>query len=231
MSGRSSVIAGDYSSTIGLTSPRAPSNRCVYGLDIETDTASGGLDPTRAAIVAVAVSGDGWTRVLTGAEPSLLDATDGLLAGLPAGILVTWNGGRFDLPYLADRAARCGVDLGLTLEPIPASARAREPLPGHDGGYRASWHHHWHLDAYQVYRADVGASLGLPCGLKPLARFVGLDPVEVDRTRIHELDARQLDDYVASDAVLTRELALRRWPTARRAVDRLIGSPGQEISS
>lgn len=218
------VTARRYSSSIGLTSSRSTSTECVYGLDIETDTASGGLDPATAAIIAIAVSGDGWTRVLSGAESSLLDATDALLAELPAGIVVTWNGGRFDLPYIADRAAQCDIDLGLTLEPIPAPARAREPLPGHHGGYRASWHHHRHLDAYQVYRADVGASLGLPCGLKPLARFVGLDPVEVDRTRVHELDARQLDDYVASDAVLTRELALRRWPTAGRAVDRLDGS-------
>ena len=87
------------------------------------------------------------------------------------------------------------------------------------GGYTASWYQHRHLDAYQVYRADVGASLGLPCGLKPLARMVGLSPVEVDRARIHELTDTELERYVASDAVLTRELALRRWTTARLSID------------
>lgn len=181
----------------------------------------------------MAISGDGWSRVLTGPESTLLVGTDAVLADLDDGILVTWNGGRFDLPFLADRARLCGIGLGLRLESIPMVARAREPLPGHQGGYRARWHGHGHLDAYQVYRADVGASLGLPCGLKPLARFLGLDPVEVDRTRIHELDARELDEYVASDAILARELALRRWSTAGRAVDRFAELPvgNQEISS
>ena len=111
--------------------------------------------------------------------------------------------------------------LGLQLAPDDRYRTSRDPLPGHEGGYRASWHHHRHLDAYSVYRADVGASLGIPCGLKPLARMLGFVPVEVDRGAIHALSTTELHDYVASDAVLTRELALRRWPTARRAIDRL----------
>ena len=46
-----------------------------------------------------------------------------------------------------------------------------------------------------------------------------LTPVEVDRTEIHNLSPEELDAYVASDAELARELALRRWPTARLAID------------
>lgn len=209
----------------------------VYGLDIETDTAAGGLDPAVAGIVAIAVSGAGWARVFTGHEPDLLADTDAFLVALEPGVLVTWNGGRFDLPFLFDRARLLDVPLHLRTEAAEWPRSRREPLPGHNGGYRARWGRHSHLDAYQVYRADVGASLGLPCGLKPLARFVGLDPVEVDRSRIHDLTAAELDAYVASDATLTRELAIRRWPTARRAVDRLadLGASAsercQEISS
>jgi hypothetical protein len=63
--------------------------------------------------------------------------------------------------------------------------------------------------------------MGIPCGLKPLARLLGFVPVEVDREAIHELSAKELEDYVASDAILARELALRRWPTASRAIDTL----------
>ena len=59
----------------------------------------------------------------------------------------------------------------------------------------------------------------LPCGLKTLARFMGLSPVEVDRERIHELSTDELHTYVASDAIITRELALRRWPTAAASID------------
>lgn len=193
----------------------------VYGLDIETDTSRGGLDPNLAGIVAVALSGEGWSRVFDGPEKQLLLELDHAIADLAPGVLVTWNGARFDLPFLADRARRAGVRLGLDLIADARSRSQRDPLPGHTGGYLGRWYTHHHLDAYAVYRADVGASLGLPCGLKPLARMLGLTPVEVDRTEIHELTAAQLGDYVASDAILARELALRRWPTASRAIDRL----------
>ncbi|MFN8051966.1 MAG: hypothetical protein U0Q22_11040 [Acidimicrobiales bacterium] len=70
-----------------------------------------------------------------------------------------------------------------------------------------------------MYRADVGASLGLSCALKSVARLVGLDPVEVDRSAITELPADRLAAYVASDAEVTRELVLRRWPACAPGVD------------
>lgn len=170
--------------------------------------------------MAVAISGAGWSSVFDGEEASLLQRLDAAVADLPPGVLVTWNGARFDLPFLADRAHLSGVDLGLDLVADTRSRSRRDPLPGHLGGYLGRWHGHRHLDAYAVYRADVGASLGVPCGLKPLARLLGLSPVEVDREAIHELSAQQLEEYVASDAILARELALRRWPTAQRAIDK-----------
>ncbi|MGI9603142.1 MAG: 3'-5' exonuclease [Acidimicrobiales bacterium] len=189
-----------------------------YGLDIETDTSIDGLDPDVAAVVSVAVVGDGPAQVLSGPEPELLRNLDELLATLAPGVLVTWNGGGFDLPFLARRAHRVGVELGLRLRHDPRILQ-REPLAGCPGCYRARWYGHRHLDGYRVYRADVGASLGLSCGLKALARAVGLEPIEVDRTRIHELSATELHDYVASDAVLTRRLVDRRWATAQAAID------------
>lgn len=191
----------------------------VYGLDIETDTARGGLDPTEAPIVAVALTGNGWSSVFRGDEAQLLGQLDSAIADLAPGVIVTWNGARFDLPFLADRSATVGVGLGLRLVPDSRSRSRRDPLPGHDGGYLGRWHDQAHLDAYAVYRADVGASLGIPCGLKHLSKFMGLHPVEVDASAIHLLSPQELEDYVASDAILARELALRRWPTARRAID------------
>lgn len=200
-------------------SPQTYGHHLVYGFDIETDTTRGGLDPAVARVVAVAVAGEDWHRVIDGDEPTILAQLDALILDLAPGVLVTWNGARFDMPFLADRAHLCGIPLGLQLVADTNRFSYRDPLPGHDGGYRARWHDHRHLDAYQVYRSDVGAALGLPCGLKSLARFVGLDPVEVDRTAIHSLSAPDLAAYVASDAVLARELALRRWATAARAID------------
>ncbi|MDW3217581.1 MAG: 3'-5' exonuclease [Acidimicrobiales bacterium] len=148
--------------------------------------------------------------MLDGDEPTLLAELDQLLAGLAPGVLITWNGASFDLPFLADRARVIGVDLGLQLVLDPAIPGHHDPLNGHAGAYRARWHRHAHVDGYQLYRADVGASLHLPCGLKPLARFVGLPVVEVDRERIHELSADDRRAYVASDAHLARALVGRR---------------------
>lgn len=191
-----------------------------YGLDIETDTTVDGLDPARSAVVAVAVTAPFGEEVLTGDEAELLSSLDELVVQLPPGVIVTWNGSAFDLPFLAERARRCGVRLALRLEE-DASLSGRRPgsLPGHPNPYRAAWGPHRHLDGYRLYRADVGRTLGLPCGLKPMARLVGLQPVEVDRTDIHSLGPEELHEYVASDARIARELVLRRMPAAARFAD------------
>lgn len=169
--------------------------------------------------MAVALVGDDIEVVFDGSEAQILQDLERTLAGLAPGIIVTWNGSRFDLPYLADRAQLACVPLGLHLTRSSFRDSWHDPLPGHRGGYQASWGNHRHLDAYFVFRGDVGASLHLSCALKPLARFVGLEPVEEDRRNLHLLSQEQLQAYVASDAHLTRELALRRWRTAQNAID------------
>jgi DNA polymerase elongation subunit (family B) len=182
----------------------------VYGLDIETDTSVDGLDPSVGAIVTVALSSPDGDEVFDGAEIEMVSAVDARLAGLAPGVLATWNGALFDLPFLADRAAHHGLALGLRLVLDPCIPSRRDPLPGHRGAYRAHWHGHRHVDAYQLYRSDVGPALGISCSLKAIARLVGLTPVEVDRARIHDLTPDSLAAYVASDARLARQLAERR---------------------
>jgi uncharacterized protein YprB with RNaseH-like and TPR domain len=195
--------------------------QAVYGLDIETDTTENGLDPGVAAVVTVALAGPGYEEVFTGPEPQLLLDVDARLAELEPGVLATWNGAAFDLPFLADRAALHGIPLGLRLRHDRTITMHRAPLPGHRGAYRASWYDHGHLDAYRLYRGDVGPALRISCSLKSIARFVGLVPVEVDRTRIHDLSNEALHAYAASDARLARILTERRWGTASRFVDRV----------
>ncbi|HEX6166241.1 MAG TPA: hypothetical protein VFZ30_05630 [Acidimicrobiales bacterium] len=190
-----------------------------YGLDIETDTAIDGLDPAVSPVVAAALSTPEGDEVFTGPEAGILAALDRRLRALPAGVLATWNGAAFDLPFLGDRAAACDVGLGLRLVPDPTVVLGRGPLRGHRCAYRAAWHQHDHLDAYRVYRSDVGRLLDISCSLKAIARLVGLTPVEVDRERIHEMSPASLDAYVASDARLARLLSERRWPGVARCVD------------
>ena len=194
----------------------------VYGLDIETDTAVDGLDPTVARIVAVAVAGPDGVEVFEDTdEARLLDRLDWYLAALEPGVLTTWNGAAFDLPFLADRARRHGVRLGLQLWLDPGIRLRGGALPGHLGAYRATWHTHVHLDAYRVYRADVVPALGVSGGLKAIARVCGLAPIEVCTERLHELSSEQVRAYVASDAWCTRALVRRRWSSARGAIDRV----------
>ena len=195
----------------------------LYGLDIETDTATDGLDPAVGRVLAVAVARGTEVELFDhDDEADLLLDLDRHLAALPPGVLVTWNGARFDLPYLATRAARHAVALGLQLHLDPTLAGHHEPLPGHAGAYRARWHRHLHLDAYRLYRADVGPALRLPCSLKVVAALAGMAPVEVDASRVHELGRDQIARYVSSDARCTAALAQRRWATARLAVDRVV---------
>ena len=201
----------------------------LYGLDIETDTSCGGLDPRAGGIVAAAVATDAGCRVVGGPEPELLSSLDSVLADLEPGVVVTWHGAGFDLPFLADRAARYGIRLGLELAPDPA-IDVRCPLAGHDAAYRAAWGGHTHLDAYQLFR-DIGRALLLSCSLKTMARFFGLEPVEVDRARIHDLDADSLAAYVASDAELARRLAALRWHAAPPFLDAAVVAPRQAIST
>src|SRR5690606_16145355 len=192
----------------------------VYGLDIETDTTVDGLDPGVARILTVAVSSEEVDELFTGPEPELLAELDERLRSLPAGVLATWNGAAFDLPFIADRAAMAGVPLGLRLELDPHLHVKGRSLPGHRGAYRCAWYDHAHLDAYRLYRADVGPALRISCGLKSIARFVGLPVVEVDRTQIHGLNQEALHAYASSDARLARVLAELRRDSAPRAVDR-----------
>jgi DNA polymerase elongation subunit (family B) len=194
----------------------------VYGLDIETDTTINGLDPAVASVITVALVGPVCEEVFTGPEDELLAELDERLAELEPGVVATWNGAAFDLPFIADRAALHGLRLGLELQLDPKLGSRHAPLPGHRGAYRARWFGHRHLDAYRVYRGDVGPALRISCSLKSIARFVGLAPLEVDRTRIHDLTNEALHAYAASDARLARILTERRWATASRCVDRLI---------
>jgi DNA polymerase elongation subunit (family B) len=197
----------------------------IYGLDIETDTTIDGLDPVVSPVVTIALSTPTVDEVFTGREPDLLAALDARLRALEPGIIATWNGAAFDLPFLADRAGACGVELGLRLAVDPTVVLSHGPLPGHAGAYRASWYGHHHLDAYRVYRSDVGRVLQISCSLKAVARAVGLTPVEVDRERIHELSPAVLAAYVASDARLARVLTERRWPGVARCVDLSVTPP------
>lgn len=189
-----------------------------YGLDIETDTSAGGLDPAGSAVVAAAVSTENGERVFEGDEVEVLTSLDAHLASLPAGIIVTWNGSGFDLPFIARRAELLRLHLALRLSD-DATACLRDPMPGLVHPQLARWHDHDHIDGYRLYRADVGRTLGLSCALKAMAAAVGLPAVVVDIAELHNLPSDEVAAYVASDARLARQLVDRRLPHALASAD------------
>ena len=194
------------------TTHRRFSAHNVYGLDIETDTSVDGLDPRVSAIVAVAVSTGDTDHVFDGDERRLLVELDEFLRFLDPGVLVTWYGSGFDLPFLETRSTLTGVPLGLSVGPCRHDPEA---LAG-------TWHGHRHLDAYRVYRNDLTRLLDLSCSLKSVSRLLGYEPIEVEVEQLHDLSPAELRAYVASDARLTRAAALRRWRTATPFVDQLV---------
>lgn len=197
--------------------PQLPLLPLLYGLDIETDTTVDGLDPAVAAVVAASLSTEDDVVTFRGPERQLLRSLDRHLRRLPRGVLVTWNGSGFDLPFLADRAAARRVTLGLRLTADPSLPHKHPPVKGHDAPYRATWHRHGHLDACCLYRTLLPE--GTSCALKPVARDAGLTVIDEDRALLHELDPGALLRYVASDAGLARLLAERVWLEAGALLD------------
>jgi hypothetical protein len=200
----------------------------IYGLGIETDTTEDGLDPAVASVRAVALSGRTFDELYVGDEPDILRALDARLAGLPTGVVATWNGSAFDLPFLADRARILGIDLGLKLCLDRRLTLHRAPLPGHAGAYRASWHDHGHLDTFRIYGGSDSAAQRL--SLRSLGRLVGIGAQSVHPARTQTLSNEALHACAPSDARLARVLAERRWPAAARMIDRVEWTEAEPVS-
>ncbi|MCP5025085.1 MAG: hypothetical protein GY929_02265 [Actinomycetia bacterium] len=172
--------------------------RALYGLDIEIDTTVDPLDPEVTPIIGVALAGASVDELFTGPEPLMLADLDRRLQHLEPGVIVTWNGSRFDLPFIATRARVWGTPLHLSLE----------PRPGSDGRLDAAWGRHRHLDARHLY--DQSGRGRVRLGRRRTT------PAATD-----ELDTEARHANPTSDARLARTLAQRRWGVARRSIDRL----------
>jgi hypothetical protein len=202
----------------------------IYGLDIETDTSRDGLDPTVAPVLTVALSGRKLDEVFVGAETELLTALDERLANLEPGVIATWNGSTFDLPFIADRARLLDLDLGLKLCLDRTLTMNRAPLPGHAGAYRAAWHHHTHIDTFRLYGHP--SQSGPWSSLRTIGRLLGLTSGggRDAARRTQALTNEALHAHAPSDARLARVLAERRWSAAARLVDHVEPVEAQVVS-
>lgn len=200
----------------------------VYGLDIETGHAGGTVgervDPRLAPVTRVAFSTPASDWTFTGDEPDLLGELDEVIADHRPGILVTWNGSGFVLPYLADRANIRGVRLGLRLAAEPRLRTRGETLVGHPSPYVAAWHGHRHLDAARLYRSGRRplvevTELLRSLGWHPRARHAdGTGPADVPGG---ELTHAAVHAFPTNDARLLRNMIEMRLPGVGRHVDRI----------
>ncbi len=210
-------------------------NGVVYGLDIETGHVAaatpgdaGDLDPRRSPVTRAVLSTPAHDLVFAGDEADLLDDLDEVLEQLEPGILATWNGSGFALPYLADRAALCGVRLGLRLAADPRLRPRGETLTGHRSLYRAAWYDHGHLDAARLYRSgrrplievtELLRAFGWHSGPRPCD---GSGPADVPGG---ELTHAATHAFAANDARLVRSMVETRLPGVARHIDRVLVAP------
>lgn len=189
-----------------------PLGHAIYGIDIETDVSFGSIDPSEAPIRAIGCSTRDAEVTFTGEETSILRRIDDHLADLPPGVIATWNGATFDLPYIADRARMLGVGMRLVLYADRRRRTTRALLPGHDGPYRASWGEHRHLDTFRLYGDSTTA--GGISALLGLRRHRAATIASTD-----DLLNEAIHAHAASDARLARVLTERRGTGAFRHVD------------
>lgn len=174
-------------------------------LDIETDTRVNGLDPRVAAVTEIAWFDGSQGDVLAGEEASMLHAVCSLLEQSDPGVLLSWNGSVFDFPFLDARLKHHRISSQLSLTFDPAAFVKYEPTPGYEGAYTVSWAGWEHVDVSHLYR-PVAEAMDVAFSLKPVARAHGLQPIELDRNRMHEYSADERRAYALSDVEVTWKL-------------------------
>lgn len=187
----------------------------IYALDIETDTTINGLDPRVSAVTEVVLSVEGDDFVFAGEdETAILNDLDYALGQLAPGLISTWNGVFFDLPFLDHRRHVLELDsFGLTLIPAPGLIPKYALMAGYDVGQSGIWLPrgaklpHQHIDIMFPYK-KVAEDLGVKHSLKPVCIARGIDMIEVDREKMHLLTPEQREAYVTSDGRGTRQLTL-----------------------
>lgn len=181
----------------------------LYAFDIETTS----LTWDTGQVTTVAVCSAEHAFVLEDAdEIRLLRALRSHLASLPEGIVVTWNGAVFDGPFLAGRADALGIERPCMLFSDRSIAPKYEPQPGfpshgmHPIFDAAGIGLHHHVDVAYLWRERAEAD-GIRWALKPVARHLGIDVIEVDRSRMDALSRPERMAYNLSDVLATLELA------------------------
>lgn len=205
-------------------------NGRYYSLDIETNTAAAryqyangtdsnhpsGLDPRVASVLTVSIVGsDGSVFSLDSPnEDSLLNATMNYLS-MVRGTLVGWNINFFDLPFLCVRLGNVpkhGHNGSIWFHNQTNSTAV--PKYGFPEWRNLVHHREWNsvevvgckvVDISDHFK-PVAEKLGVKHSLKPVAKALGLNPVEVDASEVHRLTPTERSTYCTSDAQTVLDL-------------------------
>jgi uncharacterized protein YprB with RNaseH-like and TPR domain len=189
----------------------------LIGFDIETDTSGvcpdgerTGLDPRYTRVISAAVWSDlGGEFFVHENEQTLLRQIDSWFRAtanvFPGGTVLTWNGANFDLPFILTRSQINGIIPGLTTRVSPARPPKYRTCPGYDGGLLGSWYGLDHVDLMYAYK-EYAEAHGIRQGLKPVAKELGFDPIEVDASVMQALSDEELREYNLSDVRVTHSI-------------------------
>jgi DNA polymerase elongation subunit (family B) len=193
----------------------------LVGFDLETFTdgtdptgAPLGLDPRYTHIISAAVWTDNSHEFFVNAsERKLLSAVNEFFMDIAdkESVVVTWNGANFDLPFVVTRAAANDLKTGISYVTSPLRPPKYRTCPGFDGGLLASWGGLDHVDIMYPYKA-YAEEHDIKYSLKPVTTYLGLDPIEVDATKMQDLSDQELEAYNLSDVRVTHGAALLMDP-------------------
>lgn len=202
----------------GITLFKGMSMRDVRRMQVDIETA--GLSPERPSdrILLIAVADNrGLLTTLEGAEPAMLQDLISLIAERDPDVIEGHNIHGFDLPFIAARCRRHGVEPalgrdGMLLEPGPRRTFSiggitRPVVPWHIGGRHV-------IDTFlAVQRFDWAKGALTGYGLKEVARSLGIsaeDRIELPRDemeRLYRTDRERVVTYARQDVIETARLA------------------------
>lgn len=205
----------DLIDPLGVPASDLPKN--VLSYDIETT----GLDPHKAKITEISFSDQKRTYIFSAENDEFETINnawtwfDQYVQDNPLTRLVSWNGWGFDGPWIQVRVehlARDGKNVRVWQENAALTPRVGvKPKYPVAGGYEHPqtlvWRERLRDHDIEKLFMRLAHSNGIRHGLKPVGKFYGYTPIEVDRTRMDLLTREERVLYAASDTITTIALA------------------------
>ncbi len=190
----------------------------VHRLQLDIETLGLSPDPPENAIFLIAISDNrGFETVLEGTERDMLTRMVEILRELDPDVIEGHNIIGFDLPYIAKRAAMCGVRVGIGRDGSEMTvgyeqntsigAISRSLTPYHVHG------RHIIDTLIGVQRYDISRGVLSSYGLKECARVFGIaceGRIEIPHEKIAEVwgrDPERVKTYALQDVIETRRLS------------------------